>query len=92
MGQMDSLFCVISIGICTNLLPQTLSAVKSITADHIYTCYRQAKIRVPLNLENSLRITADQHNWIRTTRTGKMSLTTAGKQYVEKQLPKKVKH
>jgi len=66
--------------------------LKSITADHIYTCYRQAKIRVPLNLENSLRITADQHNWIKTTRTGKMSLTPAGKQYVEKQLPKKVKH
>jgi hypothetical protein len=66
--------------------------LKSITADHVYTCYRQAKIRVPLNLENSLRITADQHNWIKTNRTGKMTLTTAGKQYVEKQLPKKVKH
>lgn len=66
--------------------------LRSITADHIYTCYRQAKIRVPLNLENSLRITADQRNWIKTTRTGKMSLTAAGKQYVEKQLPKKVKH
>ena len=66
--------------------------LKSITPDHIYTCYRHAKIRVPLNLENSLRITADQHNWIKTTKTGKMTLTTAGKQYVEKQLPKKVKH
>jgi len=66
--------------------------LKSITADHIYTCYRQAKIRVPLNLDNSLRITADQHNWIKTTKTGKMSLTAVGKQYVEKQLPKKVKH
>jgi len=66
--------------------------LKSITPDHVYTCYRQAKIRVPLNLENSLRITADQHNWIKTTKAGKMSLTAAGKQYVEKQLPKKVKH
>ena len=66
--------------------------LRSITPDHIYTCYRQAKIRVPLNLENSLRMTADQHNWIRTTKAGKMTLTAAGKQYVEKQLPKKVKH
>jgi hypothetical protein len=65
---------------------------KSITPDHIYTCYRHAKIRVPLNLENSLRITTDQHKWIKTTRAGKMTLTAAGKQYVEKQLPKKVKH
>jgi hypothetical protein len=66
--------------------------LKMITTDHIYTCYRHAKIRVPLNLENSLRITADQHKWIRTTKTGKMTLTTVGRQYVEKQLPKKVKH
>jgi hypothetical protein len=66
--------------------------LKSITPDHIYTCYRHAKIRVPLNLENSLRITTDQHKWIKTTKAGNMTLTAAGKQYVEKQLPKKVKH
>jgi len=66
--------------------------LKSITPDHIYTCYRHAKIRVPLNLDNSLRITTDQHKWIKTTKAGKMTLTAAGKQYVEKQLPKKVKH
>ncbi|MBN1217540.1 MAG: hypothetical protein JXM69_01310 [Anaerolineae bacterium] len=66
--------------------------LKPITPDHIYTCYKQAKIRVPLNLENSLRITADQHGWIKTTNTGAMTLTPSGKRYVEKQLPKKVKH
>ena len=65
--------------------------VKPITLDHVYTCYRQAKIRVPLNLENSLRMTADQRGWIRTTKTGAMTLTPAGKRYVEKQLPKKLK-
>jgi hypothetical protein len=66
--------------------------VKSITLNHIYTCYRQARIRVPLNLENSLRVTADQHGWIKTTKTGAMTLTPAGKRYVENQLPKKVKN
>jgi hypothetical protein len=66
--------------------------LKSITLDHIYTCYRETKIRVPLNLENSLRITADQRGWITITKAGKMSLTAAGKSYVEKQLPKKVKN
>jgi hypothetical protein len=66
--------------------------LKAIKLDHIYTCYRQAKIRVPLNLENSLRITADQHEWIKTTKAGNMTLTSAGKLYVEKQLPKRVKH
>ena len=66
--------------------------VKSITLDHVFTCYRQARIRAPLNLENSLRITADQHGWIKTTKTGTMTLTPTGKRYVENQLPKKVKH
>jgi hypothetical protein len=65
--------------------------LKSIDLNHIYTCYRETKIRAPLNLENSLRITAEQHGWIRTTKTGKMTLTATGKRYVEKQLPKKLK-
>jgi hypothetical protein len=66
--------------------------LKSIKLDHIYTCYRETKIRVPLNLENSLRITADQHGWIRTTKAGNIRLTATGKSYVENQLPKRVKH
>jgi hypothetical protein len=72
-------------------LQHTLN-LKEITLDHIYTCYRETKIRAPLNLENSLRLTADQHGWITITKAGKMTLTSAGKSYVEKQLPKKVKH
>jgi hypothetical protein len=65
--------------------------LKAITPDHIYTCYKHARIRVPLNLENSLRITTDQHGWIKTTKNGHMQLTPAGKLYIEQQLPKKVK-
>jgi hypothetical protein len=65
--------------------------IKSITLDHVYTCYRGAKIRAPLNMENSLRITAEQHGWIKTTQNGNLSVTPEGKQYVEKQLPKKKK-
>jgi len=65
--------------------------LKSITADHIYTCYRAAKIRVPTDLEASLQTTVDQHRWIKITKTGKLSVTPAGKLYVENQLPKKIK-
>lgn len=61
------------------------------TADHVYTCYKAAKIRVPLNLESSLQITASQRRWIKITKTGRLSVTPAGKLYVEKQLPKKLK-
>ncbi len=65
--------------------------LKAITPDHIFTCYKHARIRVPLNLDNSLRITTDQLGWIKTTKNGHMQLTPAGKLYIEQQLPKKIK-
>ena len=62
---------------------------KSITADDVYTCYRKANIRAPINLENSLQLTAKQRDWINIGDNGHMSVTAAGKRYVENQLPKK---
>ncbi len=64
---------------------------KTITEDHIYTCYKAAKIRVPLNLGSSLTTTATQRRWIKMTKTGRLSVTPTGKIYVEQQLPKKIK-
>lgn len=64
---------------------------KPITLDHIYTCYREVNIRAPLNIENSLQLTANHQNWIKITKTGNMSTTPAGKLYVEKELPKKTR-
>lgn len=70
---------------------QHILKIKPITVDHIYTCYRAAKIRVPLNLESSLETTVNQRRWIKKTKTGRLSVTPSGKLYVEKQLPKKLK-
>lgn len=70
---------------------QHILKIKRITLDHIYTCYRAAKIRMPLNLENSLRATAEQRGWIKMNQHGNISVASEGKQYAEKQLPKKVK-
>jgi hypothetical protein len=39
---------------------QYLLNVDPITMDHVYTCYREVRIRAPLNLEHSLRTTAGQ--------------------------------
>lgn len=71
---------------------QHILKIKPITLDHIYTCYREAKIRAPLNIENSLRMTAEQRGWIKANQNGSMTVTPDGKLYVEKQLPKKVKN
>ncbi len=70
---------------------QHILRIKPITLDHIYTCYRAAKIRTPLNLENSLRVTAEQRGWIKINQKGNILVAPEGKQYAEKQLPKKVK-
>jgi hypothetical protein len=64
---------------------------KPITPDHVYTCYRKAKIRAPLDIEHSLRMTADHQKWIKIAKNGNITVTAAGKNYLEKQLPKKMK-
>jgi hypothetical protein len=64
---------------------------KPIKLDDIYTCYVTGRIRVPLNIEQSLQKTADSVNWIKITKNGSMNVTSEGKRYVEEQLPKKVK-
>lgn len=66
--------------------------LKTVTIDHIYTCYRAAKIRAPLDLDGSLQSTVKQRHWIKMSKTGKLNVTPAGKTYIEKQLPKKVKN
>lgn len=66
--------------------------LKEITMDHIYTCYKAAKIRAPYNIEHSLRAAADQRHLIKIGKNGHLALTQAGKLYVEKQLPKKIKN
>ena len=70
---------------------QYMLKVKSITVDHVYTCYRAAKIRAPLDIEGSLQSAVSQRRWIKITKAGKLSVTPAGKRYVEKNLPKKIK-
>ena len=72
-------------------LQHTLN-IEPITINHLYTCYKAAKIRTPHNIENSLKITANQRHWIKIAKDGTLTVTPAGKLYVEKQLPKKIKN
>lgn len=70
---------------------QFMLKLGQITIDHIYTCYKAVKIRAPLSMENSLESTAKQRRWIKANKNGTFKVTPAGKLYVEKQLPKKIK-
>lgn len=64
---------------------------KPITPDHIYTCYRKAKIRAPLDLAHSLRTTADHQKWLKIAKNGHITVTADGQRYLEQHLPKKLK-
>lgn len=68
---------------------QNIRKIKPVTVDHIYTCYRAAKIRAPINIETSLHMSA---NWINISKAGNITVSAAGKRYVENQLPKKIKN
>ena len=66
---------------------QHMLKIKSIKIDHLYTAYRAARIRTPLNIENTL----DQRGWIKVAKNGNLTLSATGKKYVEQNLPKKMK-
>jgi hypothetical protein len=66
---------------------QHLLDLKTIQIDHLYTWYRAAKIRAPVNIENTL----NQRGWIKIAKNGNLTLSAAGKSYVEGSLPKKLK-
>jgi hypothetical protein len=66
---------------------QHLLDLNTIQIDHLYTCYRVAKIRAPANIENTL----NHRGWVKVGKSGNLTLTAAGKAYVEGSLPKKLK-
>ncbi len=67
---------------------QHVQKIKQITIDHIFTCYKTANIRVPINIEKSIHMAA---NWINVSKTRYLTVSATGKRYVEKELPKKTK-
>ncbi len=66
--------------------------LSEITPNHIYTCYREAKIRAPINIESSLKTTA-KLGWLVVEGDGnRVSLSGEGTTYVEQNLPKRAEH
>jgi hypothetical protein len=59
------------------------------TVDHVFTCYRAMKWKLPSNLRNSLAITKSKKGWLDAADMDSIQLTTVGTNYVEHDLPKK---
>jgi hypothetical protein len=61
---------------------------KSITLDHIYTCYKMLGERVPTALPQSLRDTAGQKGWIDTSNISDIKVTTIGDNFINHDIKK----
>ena len=74
--------CMVSIYYLIRILQAS-----QITTNHVYTCFRISKWRVPSNLENRLQWVASQRGWLDTNDMTNIKLTTHGENYVEHDLP-----
>lgn len=78
---------VVSVYYCAGILD-----VGAVTADHVFTCYRDMGWRLPSpNLNNGLSLTASRKRFIDTSDYDNITLTSKGLNYVEHDLPPKKK-
>jgi hypothetical protein len=62
--------------------------VQGVSADHVYTCYKEAGQIVPTALVQSLKDTASLKGWISTSKTDDIKIEIAGENEVEHRMPK----
>lgn len=70
---------------------ETILECTGITANHIFTCYRELGIKIPGNLDQNLRDCASSKYGYIVFIEGKCSLSVRGTNFVEQDLPKKAK-
>jgi hypothetical protein len=62
----------------------------NVSVNHIYTCFKHMKWRVPSDLRNTLQYAASHNGWLNTTSMSSIKLTTIGENLVEHDMPTKV--
>lgn len=62
-----------------------------VSVNHIYTCFKDVGHRVFANMEQSLMVTAHRKGWVDTSELDNIKLTPIGENYVEHDLPRKIK-
>ena len=78
--------CLISVYYLQNKL-----SIDSISTNHVYTCFKNLGWRIPANLNNALQFTASTEGWLDTSSMVKISVTTIGENFVEHDMPSKLK-
>jgi hypothetical protein len=73
--------------VCVYYLRQELGLAE-VSANHVYTCFKHMKWRIPANLPNTLQYTASKDGWLDTSNMGDIKITTIGENLVEHDLPR----
>ena len=60
----------------------------AVSANHVFTCFKHMKWRVPADLLNSLAYTASQFGWLDTRDRENISVSTMGENLIEHDLPR----
>jgi hypothetical protein len=63
----------------------------AISANHVYTCFKHMKWRIPSDLLNRLQYAASQFGWFDTSNAQDIKITTMGENLIEHDLPRKIK-
>lgn len=67
---------------------ERMAGITGITLDHIYTCYKEVAVKVPV-LYQSFKNTAHRKGWIDTENYADLKVTVGGENFVELTLPHK---
>ena len=70
---------------------QKVLNLNGISADHVYTCYKDVGAKPPTALKQSLLDTASKKGWLDTSNPSDITVPISGENYVDHDLPKKVK-
>jgi hypothetical protein len=61
--------------------------IPRVNPNHVFTCFKDAKWRVPSDVHTTLQETASRHGWLDTSDMDNIRLTPAGGNMVEHDLP-----
>jgi len=61
--------------------------LKDVTANHVFTCFKDVGYRVPRDLPQIIRNTASRKGWIDPSDSSSIAITTQGENLVEHDLP-----
>jgi len=69
---------------------QKILSISGITMDHIFSCYKDVGLKVPLSLRQSIADTASRYGYLDTSNMQDIRVIIRGENFIEHDLPKKV--